>query len=141
MMFEMIVCTVLLATLATVLTPTMFAVHKQRGAMRFETLADLELQNMAADITAAEIANAESASKSLQPSPWFANRYPDAEFNVQSSTELQQATPDGLTAFTLTLRLEDSPTKAPLERSLSIWAANKNEPPASADPEKEEPVE
>ena len=115
-MTELVACTILMATLSGILAPTLYAIRNQQAAIRFESLAEMELQNLIADL-----ATSKQSPEEMEASEWFLARYPDAVLSMDSSTEITDVTPAGLRPITLKLTLEDSPTKTPLRRSLTTW--------------------
>lgn len=116
LMVEMVVCTVLLSVVAAILAPAIHSVKRQRITNRFETLALIELNNVASRLQAAQERPTE-----IKVSPWFANRYADAKLTVESLDDDapdQQLSP---TKITISRMIFDGEVE--LSRSLTTWIA------------------
>ena len=81
---EMVVCTILLGVISMVLVPSLHAVKEQRKAIRFQTLARIELNNLHQQLLhgTVVIAGSETLDGQLQLSSTFAARYPEADLVV-----------------------------------------------------------
>lgn len=119
LMVEMVVCTVLLSVVAAILAPAIHGVKRQRIANRFETLALIELNNVAARLQAG---NKMTASE-LGLSTWFAGRYPDAELAL---TSLDNSDDVLLSATKITISQMVFDGQITLSRSLTTWAARES---------------
>lgn len=114
LMIEMVVCTVLLSVASTVLVPGIYAVHRQRRATKYDTLAVVELNNLAARVMS-------QGSQELTLSTWFATRYPDVRLTV---SEITSDTDQPLSAFRLQLTRQRPPGQPEVHRSLVVWTAH-----------------
>lgn len=115
-MVEMVVCTVLLSVVAAILAPAIHGVKRQRIANRFETLALIELNNVAAKLRAG---NKVTASE-IELSTWFAERYPGAELALTSPDNRDD---DLLSATKITITRMVFDGQITLSRSLTTWVA------------------
>ena len=79
LMVEMVVAAVMLSTIAAILVPGVYAVHQQRQATRFETLALIELNNL----SAVALSNVAADGAALKLSEWFTKRYVDTTLEVE----------------------------------------------------------
>ena len=118
-MVEMVVCTVLLSVVAAILAPAIHGVKRQRIANRFETLALIELNNVAAKLQAG---NKVTASE-IELSTWFAERYPDAELALTSPDSRDD---DLLSATKITITRMVFDGQITLSRSLTTWVAEES---------------
>ena len=73
---EIIVCTVLLSAVASVLVPGIRAISRQRKATRFDTLALIELNNVATKVRRLDRSEVNLTNA-------FQSRYPEAELTLE----------------------------------------------------------
>lgn len=119
LMVEMVVCTVLLSVVAAILAPAIHGVKRQRIANRFETLALIELNNIAAQLQA----NGKTEVSKIEISSWFAERYPDAELALKTLDNSDDGTLSG-TRIMVSRMVFDGQIK--LSRSLTTWIAEES---------------
>ena len=124
---EMMVCTVLLAMVTLILVPGLQAVGKQRQAIRFETLAMIELNNRHQELLhrgpePLDIDN-------LPLSRWFQRRYPSASLQAEvlpvteteSAAEPSTESDLSLTAIRLTVRRSAGTGRPDGNASVVVW--------------------
>lgn len=112
-MVEMVVCTVLLSVVAAILAPALHGVKRQRIANRFETLALIELNNIAAKLQAND-----RDSNSPELSQWFTSRYSDAKLNLKA---IDSETTDPLIATKITISRKVYGGEVTSSQSLTTW--------------------
>ena len=115
-MVEMVVCAVILSTVAAILAPALHGVKRQRQATRFETMALIEMNNIAAQLRS----NAIVESEEQQLSPWFLQRYSAATLQVE---KLSSGNADVLQPIRITISRMAFNGEVEVKRSLVTWIA------------------
>lgn len=124
MLIEVIVASILMASLAAIFLPGLAAINRQRLSIRDDALVLVELNNLA-----------EQASvlppDSLALSDWFQARYPQADLTVEpveANVSFQPADdgqPNDASAFTqghrIQITIESQIANLPMTRSLVVW--------------------
>ena len=98
------------------LVPTLAAVGRQRQAMRFDTLAMIELNNIAAAISQPDI-----QSTAIKVSKWFSDRYSDASLAVEPLPDPDDATNNILQGLRLTIRRPQEESIPDQKVSVVVW--------------------
>ncbi len=119
---EAIVACVILGVAISMLVPGLAAIGKQRQSVRFDTLAMIELNNIA------DVIN----QKRIQPadiiiSEWFTHRYSDASLTVDLLPNDRAETKDYLESLRLTIRRPLAQSMPDQTVSIVVWRA-KEEP-------------
>ena len=136
LVIEMIVCTILLATVSLTLVPTIHAVQQQRKAVEFESLMIVELNNQHQLLQ-----ESDKYSDVACLSGWFSNRYPEASLELQpvaapaepdSKAEEGLPSPAGfgslLQAFEITIRHPGKEFQPEIVRSVMVWVPHMEVP-------------
>ncbi len=110
-MVELVVSCIMLSVVAVVLVPGIRAVNKQRKAIRYETMALIELHNLAAKLASGQPTTAVALTES------FAERFSDTELAVVHNRD------SGSTNITITRYA--AAAKPNTTRSLTVWAPEK----------------
>lgn len=110
LLVEMVVCCMLLSTVAVVLTPIVRKVQQQQTMARFETLALTAVNNTVVDLRSG------MAAGDCKVDDWFLERYPDAELSIET---LQQQ--EIQTSFRITIRRPGFQDDQWQSRSVVIW--------------------
>ena len=123
-MVEMVVCAVILSTVAAILAPALHGVKRQRQATRFETMALIEMNNIAVQLKTAAAAAA-AAGKDIDVaetklSSWFANRYSAATLQVET---LPVADKNILQPVAITIARTAFNGEVEVKRTLVTWLA------------------
>ena len=121
-MVEMVVCAVILSTVAAILAPALHGVKRQRQATRFETMALIEMNNIADQLkTAAAAAGKDIDVAETKLSSWFANRYSAATLQVET---LPVADGDVLQPVAITIARTAFNGEVEIKRTLVTWLAD-----------------
>ncbi|MCA9083808.1 MAG: hypothetical protein KDA81_07120 [Planctomycetaceae bacterium] len=115
---EVIVAAIMLSSVALVLTPALRSVIDHRQVARFETLALVELNNLATQIHS-------NSSLELSLSDWFQQRYPGARLTVTPDV----ASDNILAGTRLQIARTDRPGRPDVIRSLVVWSAREGGEP------------
>lgn len=130
---EMVVCSIMLASVSLILVPAIHGVGLQRKAIRFETLAMIELGNLqqrlplASDTNGSEANNA--ANSGLAISAWFLQRYPEARLEVTpvvADNVAGNESGDLMSAFRLAILQPAGTSKPDWNCSVVVWRPNPN---------------
>lgn len=78
---EIVVCSIMLGVVTLLLVPSLQAVSRQRQAIRFETLAMIELNNLYQ-----RLLNEPDVPETPKISQWFQRRYPSALLAIEPAT-------------------------------------------------------
>ena len=119
---EAIVACIILGVAISMLVPALAAIGRQRQAIRFDTLAMIELNNIADVIRHHDIEAAD-----IKVSDWFVHRYSDASLTIELLPNAQDEMEDYPEGLRLTIRrplVESMPDQAV---SIVVWRA-KEEP-------------
>ncbi len=106
---------VMLSTVAAILVPGVYAVHQQRQATRFDTLALIELNNLSA-VTGS---NGAADRDALKLSEWFTKRYVDATLEIEEVTAAAIDVP--LRALRLTIVRPAGKNRQDIRHCLVVW--------------------
>ncbi len=109
LLVEMVVCTVLLSVVAALLVPGIHAVHEQRKAARFDAMAIIELNNLAAGIR--------RGVNTVELSDWFQQRYPQTTFSAVPVA----GDAAGMAAVRLVLTVPSTDARPDVVRTLVVW--------------------
>lgn len=112
LLVEMVVCTILLSVVAMILVPGLTAVIRQRQAIRFDTLAIIELENL--------IARHAVDTSPPRLSEWFQRRYPESVLEVLPMESSDSETTAG-SAFRFQIRHPAGPEIRDVTRSVVVW--------------------
>ena len=113
---EGIIACIILGVAISMLVPTLAAVSRQRQAMRFDTLAMIELNNIAAAISQPDI-----QSTAIKVSKWFSDRYSDASLAVEPLPDPDDATNNILQGLRLTIRRPQEESIPDQKVSVVVW--------------------
>ncbi|MEP3481657.1 MAG: hypothetical protein ABJZ55_20610 [Fuerstiella sp.] len=123
---EVIVASVLMASLAAIFLPGIASINQQRLAIRDDALVLIELNNLAEKATS-------NPSASLTLSDWFTDRYPTAKLDIQPVPESVSFQPieagknDPTLDFSYGQKIQiTTPSQAasvPITRSVVVWPA------------------
>ena len=113
---EGIIACIILGVAISMLVPTLAAVGRQRQAMRFDTLAMIELNNIAAAISQPDI-----QSTAIKVSKWFSDRYSDASLAVEPLPDPDDATNNILQGLRLTIRRPQEESIPDQKVSVVVW--------------------
>ena len=119
---EGLVACVILGIAISMLVPSLSAIGKQRQSVRFDSLAMIELNNIADMIRHQKLLPAE-----VKISDWFAHRYSEASLAVDLLPNDDDATKDTLEALRLTIRRPLWESMPDQTVTIVIWRA-KEEP-------------
>jgi len=119
---EGIVACIILGVAISMLVPGLAAIGKQRQSIRFDTLAMIELNNIAD-----EIRQQNTQSADIRISKWFGHRYSDANLTVDLLPNDQAETKDFLEGLRLTIRRPLVKSMPDQTVSVVVWRA-KEEP-------------
>lgn len=116
LLIETIVAAIILSSAISMLVPAMTAIRHQRQSHRFETLAMIELKNIAEFLPLTE--NAES-----QPalSDWFQMRYSGARFESEILPRSVTENSADLRAVRLTIHRPTVPSMPEQKVSIVVW--------------------
>ena len=112
----MVVCAVILSTVAAILAPAIHGVKRQRIATKFETMALIEMNNIAAQLRS----NVIDELNEQQLSPWFLQRYSAATLQVE---KLSSENTDVLQPVKITIGRMAFNGEVEVKRSLVTWIA------------------
>ena len=113
---EGIIACLILGVAIGMLVPGLSAIGRQRQAMRFDTLAMIELNNIADVIKKTETKDAD-----VKVSDWFAARYADAVFEMEPLTTDDEVTKDLLTSLRLTIHRPQVEGMPDQKVSVVVW--------------------
>lgn len=119
-MVEMVVCAVILSTVAAILAPALHGVKRQRQTTRFETMALIEMNNIAAQLKTTAAAGEDIDVAETKLSPWFANRYSAATVQIE---RLEVTDGDVLQPVKITIARTAFNGEVEVKRSLVTWLA------------------
>ena len=137
-LIEAVVGAMILGVAMAMLVPGLTGIRRQRQALRFETLAMVELNNIAEFLpqlkpaaTGIETANPDDPSLELPPelSPWFAARYTNAKLLSGVLPAADGAMSNGLQGVRLTIHQPAFQSMPDLKVSVVVWQkAQENSP-------------
>ena len=87
LLVEGVVACLILGVAMAMLVPALTAIGRQRQAMRFDTLAMIELNNISSLVRASAVPVAD-----IRISPWFSDRYSDARLTAEALPEIDDTT-------------------------------------------------
>ena len=113
---EGIIACLILGVAIGMLVPGLSAIGRQRQAMRFDTLAMIELNNIADVIT-------KTASKAddVKVSDWFAGRYANAVFEIEPLKTEDKVSKDLLNGLRLTIHRPQAEGMPDQKVSVVVW--------------------
>ena len=115
---EMVICAILLGTVSLILVPSLHAVARQRQAIRFDTLAMIEINNLSQLLQHSSQFSAEP--ERLELSAWFRQRYSDAVLNV-SAVKAPSEIENTLRSYRLTVSRGQGAGMPDTECSVVVW--------------------
>lgn len=121
---EAIVACIVLGVAISMLVPALAAIGRQRQGIRFDTLAMVELNNIADIIRHRDIPTAD-----IRISDWFVHRYSDARLTIELLPTAQDEMQDYPEGLRLTIRrpvVESMPDQAV---SIVVWRATEEPAP------------
>ena len=121
---EAIVACIVLGVAISMLVPGLTAIGRQRQAVRFETLAMIELNNITDLISRTDVPAAD-----VNVSPWFSKRYSDSMLAVEPLPATGEATQDILQGLRLTISRPQAEAMPDQKVSLVIWRTQRNPAP------------
>jgi len=121
---EGIIACIILGTAISMLVPTLAAIGRQRQAIRFDTLAMIELNNIEASIR-----KHETLATDIKVSAWFSDRYADASLAVESLAEPDDATKDILNGMRLTIGRPQTESMPDQKVSVVVWTGKETPAP------------
>ncbi len=116
LLVEGVVACLILGVAIGMLVPALTAIGRQRQAMRFDTLAMIELNNISALVRASAVPVAE-----IRISDWFSDRYSDARLMAESLPEIDDMTSRSMEAIRFSIqrpRVESVPGQTV---SIVVW--------------------
>lgn len=116
MLTEGIIACLILGVAIGMLVPGLSAIGQQRKAMRFDTLAMIELNNIADVMTKTEAKDAD-----VKVSDWFAARYADAAFEMEPLTTDDDVSKDLLNGLRLTIHRPQAEGMPDQKVSVVVW--------------------
>ena len=119
---EGIIACIILGVAIGMLVPGLAAINRQRQAMRFDTLAMIELNNIDAGIR-----KHKTRSTDIKVSEWFSDRYAEASLAVELLPESEDATKNILEGLRLTIRRPQAESMPDQKVSVVVWR-EKGEP-------------
>ncbi len=119
---EGIIACIILGVAIGMLVPGLAAIGRQRQAMRFDTLAMIELNNIEANIR-----KHKTLATDIRVSKWFSDRYAEASLAVEPLPEPEDATKDILDGLRLTIRRPQAESMPDQKVSVVVWR-EKGEP-------------
>ena len=123
MLTEAIIACIILGVAIGMLVPGLAAIGRQRQAMRFDTLAMIELNNIADAIETLNVPGTQEAPVTdLRVSEWFSHRYADASFTVERLPDSGDSM-DLLEGLRLTLRRPQAESMPDQKVSVVVWRA------------------
>jgi len=121
---EGLVACIILGVAISMLVPSLSAIGKQRQSVRFDSLAMIELNNIADMIRQQHLQPAE-----VQISDWFSHRYSEASLAVELLPNDDEATKNTLEALRLTIRRPLWESMPDQTVSIVIWRATEEPAP------------
>ncbi len=116
MLTEGIIACLILGVAIGMLVPGLSAIGRQRQAMRFDTLAMIELNNIA-DI----FAKTDTKAADVKVSDWFSGRYADAVLNVEPLPVDETFTKDLLNGLRLSIHRPQAEGMPDQKVSVVVW--------------------
>ncbi|MEJ7595698.1 MAG: hypothetical protein WKF77_29660 [Planctomycetaceae bacterium] len=113
---EGIIACIVLGVAISMLVPALAAVGRQRQAMRFDTLAMIELNNIAAAIS-----QPDSQSADIKISKWFSDRYSEASLAIEPLPDPDDATKEIMEGLRLTIRRPQAESMPDQKVSVVVW--------------------
>jgi hypothetical protein len=113
---EGIIACIVLGVAISMLVPALTAIGRQRQAMRFDTLAMIELNNIAASMRKDQTLPAD-----MQISAWFSERYSEATLAVAPLPDSDDITKDILEGLRLTIRRPLAESMPDQKVSVVVW--------------------
>ena len=121
---EGIIACIILGVAISMLVPALTAIGRQRQAIRFDTLAMIELNNIEASIR-----KHKTLSTDIKVSEWFSDRYSEASLAVEFLPEPEDATKDILNGMRLTIRRPQTESMPDQKVSVVVWTAKETPAP------------
>jgi Tfp pilus assembly protein PilV len=121
---EAVVACVILGVAISMLVPALAAIGRQRQSIRFDTLAMIELNNIANVIRHQDVQPADA-----KISEWFTHRYSDATLNVELLQDDQNETKDHLKSLRLTIRRPLTQSMPDQAISIVVWRVKEGAAP------------
>ena len=121
---EGIVACIILGVAISMLVPALAAIGRQRQAMRFDTLAMIELNNIANVIRKQDMQPSE-----VKISDWFSHRYSDAGLTVDPLPDPGDATKEILDGLRLTIRRPQAESMPDQKVSVVVWLVKRGPTP------------
>ncbi len=133
---EAMVGAMILGVVAAMLVPGLTGVRRQRQALRFETLAMVELNNIAEFLPKLKPATVDAVIENEEPfeqrpelSPWFTARYLNAQLKADVlPAETREAT-NGLRAIRLTIHRPAIAAVPDQKVSVVVWQESQETTP------------
>lgn len=116
MLTEGIIACLILGVAIGMLVPGLSAIGRQRQAMRFDTLAMIELNNIAEAISKTETKDAD-----VKVSDWFSGRYSNAVFEIEPLKIENDVSKDLLNGHRLTIRRPQAEGMPDQKVSVVVW--------------------
>lgn len=149
---EIVICSVMLATVSLILVPALTAVSRQRQEIRFKTLSMTEINNLHQDLLRESTAGKSLksiAESGLQLSDWFRSRYAEASLHVTLLPEVMPAeaaaesdvpaiqsapvTTAALVPVRITISRPSGIERPDLTSSLVVWVVDRSDVPKGAE--------
>ena len=119
---EGIIACIILGVAIGMLVPGLAAINRQRQAMRFDTLAMIELNNIEASMR-----KHKTLATDIKVSEWFSARYAGASLAVEPLPDSENVTNDILDGLRLTIRRPQAESMPDQKISVVVWR-EKGEP-------------
>jgi hypothetical protein len=113
---EGVIACIILGVAISMLVPALAAIGRQRQAMRFDTLAMIELNNIEASIRKQETMPTE-----IKVSAWFSDRYSEASLAVEPLPDSEDTTKGLLDGLRLTLGRPQAESMPDQKVSIVVW--------------------
>lgn len=116
MLTEGVIACLILGVAIGMLVPGLTAIGRQRQAMRFDTLAMIELNNIADVIT-----KTDTQSADIKISDWFSGRYANAVFEMEPLKTDDDVSKDLLNGLQLTIHRPQAEGMPDQKVSVVVW--------------------
>lgn len=121
---EAIIASIVLGVAISMLVPGLTAIGRQRQAVRFETLAMIELNNITDALNKSDV-----PASDVRVSAWFLDRYLNSALEVETLPDTDAVTQGILEGLRLTIRRPQAESMPDLKVSIVVWRARRNPAP------------
>ena len=121
---EAIIACIVLGVAIGMLVPGLTAIGRQRQAVRFDTLAMIELNNITDVLRKSDV-----PATDVRVSEWFSHRYADSTLEVEPLPDTDVTTKDVLEGLRLSVRRPQAEAMPDQKVSIVVWRARRNPAP------------